>query len=423
MPDVGLLSLALVTDTHYWLPSAARSEFVARTNAASERDGLLVHRSPQVLAQLFAELSGFAGRGGTAGVHLGDSVCGGGGFSAPASEYRSSLAAVRALEDRGLPNGWPFYHIPGNHDVAPAPIRGHAAPGLEAWRSTFAPVVSSAQHTASGRVDAATHGALPPGHVTQQPVYRTLPLPGNGTAAAAAAAAAWRVLLLDSMDGVTTDEDGHGSIGAEQLAWLDTQLQAAHAAGVNVVLLSHQLLVDPTAPDDDERRRERKRRLSDGGRGGDLSWLGPGEPSGSSGPSWIGEGDMVRNRAEVLRVVARYPGTIRLALAGHVHANTLVRWHGIPFVSLASTSEWPMQWHELLLGPCTLRLLQHDLRLPPATRLESMRRDSRPNRNRIKLGLARRPHGATPDVMMASTVETEADALAPTATTLEASLC
>ena len=34
----------------------------------------------------------------------------------------------------------------------------------------------------------------------------------------------WRLLLLDSMDGVARDEDGHGHIGAEQLAWLVAQL-------------------------------------------------------------------------------------------------------------------------------------------------------------------------------------------------------
>ena len=43
--------------------------------------------------------------------------------------------------------------------------------------------------------------------------------------------AGWRLLLLDSMDGVPHDLDGHGHIGEAQLAWLAAQLDesAAHA--------------------------------------------------------------------------------------------------------------------------------------------------------------------------------------------------
>ena len=58
---------------------------------------------------------------------------------------------------------------------------------------------------------------------------------------------------------------------------------------------------------------------------------------------------MIDNRHEVLAILAEHRSTVRLSLHGHVHANTLAWAHGIPFVSLASTTEFPMQWHELLL--------------------------------------------------------------------------
>ena len=100
--------------------------------------------------------------------------------------------------------------------------------------------------------------------------------------------------------------------------------------------------------------------------------------------------------------MARYAPTVALSLHGHVHANTLTWWHGIPFVTLASTTEYPLQWHELRLWPCVakptaaaaavplppsrgLLLLQRPLLLP-LLRAESARRDTRPNRNRIKRG-------------------------------------
>ena len=54
-------------------------------------------------------------------------------------------------------------------------------------------------------------------------------------------------------------------------------------------------------------------------------------------------------------------------------------------VTLASTSEFPMQWHELELRQCGLRLLQRDLELPEL-RTKSIRRDTRPGRNQIKQG-------------------------------------
>ena len=303
--------------------------------------------------------------------------------------------ALRTLE-AALPTGF-LHHIPGNHDLSP---KG----GLDAWQHALGPQPPGAVFAAGAPTGLA---------------YRRLHLDGP-------ASASWRVLLLDSTDGVATDADGHGAIGAAQLAWLEGSLQSAERQRVSVVLCMHQLLIDPSTAaevDDDERRRRRGK--SSAGVG--SSWL---HPVADEGPSWIAQGDMVRNRAEVLHVLARYSRVVRLSLHGHVHANTVTRWRGIPFVTLSSTTEWPMQWHSLQLEPCgAYTLHQHDLKLPAAVREESRARDTRPSRNRIKLGSAARP---APSVTSAnysffprvtpSMVE-HVDVLTASATTLEVHAC
>ena len=45
-----------------------------------------------------------------------------------------------------------------------------------------------------------------------------------------------------------------------------------------------------------------------------------------------------------------------------------------------------MQWFELSLWPCALRLATHPLRVPFSIRAESERRDNRPGRNALKRG-------------------------------------
>ena len=51
--------------------------------------------------------------------------------------------------------------------------------------------------------------------------------------------------MLDSMDSLPSDTDGHGHIGQAQLRWMQLQLAAAADAGESVMLLMHQLLVEP----------------------------------------------------------------------------------------------------------------------------------------------------------------------------------
>ena len=355
--------LGLVTDTHFWPASAARSAFTQLTDSASERDGLLVARSPLIVSTLLGELVEFSANGGAAAIHVGDAGCGGGGFHQPPVEHASSLMALRTLEAAALPTGF-LHHIPGNHDLAPTPTGG-----LDAWQHALGPQPPGAAFLAGAPTRLA---------------YRKLHLDGHP------ASASWRVLLLDSTDGVATDADGHGAIGAAQLAWLEESLQAAERQRLSVVLCMHQLLVDPSsaAEMDDEERRRRRGKGSIGSGVGGSAWL---HPVANSAPSWIAEGDMVKNRAEVLRVLGRYSRVVRLSLHGHVHANTVTRWRGIPFVTLSSTTEWPLQWHSLQLEACgAFTLQQHDLNLADAVREESRARDTRPGRNRIKLGSAAR---------------------------------
>ena len=50
-----------------------------------------------------------------------------------------------------------------------------------------------------------------------------------------------------------------------------------------------------------------------------------------------------------------------------------------------------MQWHELEIQRCGLRLRPRNIAVAVAVRTESEARDTRPARNRIKLGPAGRP--------------------------------
>ena len=188
----------------------------------------------------------------------------------------------------------------------------------------------------------------------------------------------WRLLLLNSMDGILYDRDGHGHIGSAQLRWLEGELQAASHVRQYVVLMMHQLLVDPTEP----RFPSKSQR-----KGSRAAWADGGMLEPVAGPDWIATGDMIDNRQEVLELLARHPGVVKLSLHGHVHANTLAHASGVTFATLSSTSEYPMQWHELQLDECEARLLQRPLALPDERRL-SENRDTRLGRNRIKLGLA-----------------------------------
>ncbi|KAL1510862.1 hypothetical protein AB1Y20_005694 [Prymnesium parvum] len=337
-PNASFLHLALVTDTHFWPPSDAMRAWSARSAAASERDGLLVSDSPALVRQLLAELSAFASSRGLLALHLGDAVCGGGGFAQPAAEVNASLLALRAAEAHAL-RRWPVHHAVGNHDLS-------GSPPLRAWGASLG----------GGAVEEAAAGA-----------WRALALRG------------WSVLLLNSMDGVDEDVDGHGHVGRAQLEWLEAQLRGARGAGRRVVLAMHHPLLDPAAPP--ARRR----------RGGAAAYLGP------AAEAWAGPGDLVDNREEVLAVLARHTGVLRLALHGHVHANTLTWWRGVPFVTLASTSEFPLEWHELVLADCELRLVRHALDLP-ALRHKSYAQDTRAGRNAIKQGPASLAQGLRLDV-------------------------
>ena len=85
--------------------------------------------------------------------------------------------------------------------------------------------------------------------------------------------------------------------------------------------------------------------------------------------------DFIDNREEVLALLARYDH-VRLSLHGHVHANTLTTRHGIAFVTNAAAGEYPMQWREVHVLPCEVRLRAHELGLPQLLD-KSRRRETR----------------------------------------------
>ena len=354
--EAPLFRFALVGDTHYWMPTDRRAAFLRMADSRATRDGLLVGDSPAVLQVVLGQLSAFARGGGQFAVHTGDSVCAGSSFEMPRTEYEHALRRVAELERAAL-GDWPVHHIPGNHDVdnngrvttltAVTPnlqgVMAYVGGGLGAWRNTLG------NRTATpGRVSPSGHSVLGK-HGRHGELFgsdNSLIRP-SGMNYGSLRRAGWRLLLLDSMDGLTSDSDGHGHIGPAQLRWMGVQLTAAAEAGENVALISHQLLVEPITP----------------GAAGTL-------------PAFLNlQQDFVDNRHEVLRLLKKHPH-VRLSLHAHVHANTLTMRHGIVFVSSASASEYPMQWREVQMLPCEVRLRTRPLHLPLLLD-KSARRESR----------------------------------------------
>ena len=110
---------------------------------------------------------------------------------------------------------------------------------------------------------------------------------------------------------LTRCADGHGHIGDAQLAWMESELRASAAAGEQVLLIMHQLLVPPLRAD------------------------------GTLPPNVDWRQDFVDNRLDVLRAL-RPHSHVRLSLHGHVHANTLASQGGVVFVTVASAAEFPI---------------------------------------------------------------------------------
>ena len=102
----------------------------------------------------------------------------------------------------------------------------------------------------------------------------------------------------------------------------------------------------------------------------------------------IGEaGDLIYNGHEVIALLGRYPH-VTLSLHGHVHANTattmrLAGGHELTLMSLASTTEYPLQWHEVTLRPCALELRHRPIDAPELANA-SLLRENRPGFARVK---------------------------------------
>lgn len=208
---------------HLWTQSKGRANWDKNALAAPASDGLLVAESEAVLPVLLNQLAAFKSDGGNfavhAGMHLdalmypplnhsevhsqaplaqrktlsgasapsplpGDVVCGGSGFATPRAEFQKSLDSYRN-QLRSAVGMWPVHHLPGNHDIAPTSV----GDGITAWRMVL-------------------------GNQSHKHNYRAVEAGPN-----------WRVLLLDAVDGLRIDTDGHGFVGREQLKWLAGQLE------------------------------------------------------------------------------------------------------------------------------------------------------------------------------------------------------
>lgn len=337
-----LLRFAIFGDTHFWSASPARTGWQKRVAAQAVRDGLIVDEVDSILPKLLQQLSTFAASGADFAVHTGDAVCGGSTFGLTPAEFTQSLVHYRALEVSAL-GSWPVLHIPGNHDLDPNPDWPRRG-GTGSWR-----------------------GAMCAN--TTRPLSRLTCSTGSPNYSSIRAAG-WRVVLLDAQDGLTQDSDGRGLIGAAQLDWLRSELEDAALAGEQVILVMHQLLVDPSAgqPTDGSTHR---------GQTGD----------GPPGGSWIeSTQDFILNRAEVLSLLSNFDN-VRLSLHGHVHANSIVTRRGVAFVTTASPIEFPMHWREVTVHECELRLTTHAIDVP-RQRDKSRQADRRGGRNGFKLGPA-----------------------------------
>ena len=134
-------------------------------------------------------------------------------------------------------------------------------------------------------------------------------------------------------------------------------LDESAAAGEQVILVMHQLLVSPVNESVQEVRL----------------------------PGWLDwRGDFVDNRLEVLQLLDRHEH-VRLSFHGHVHANTITTRRGVAYVSNAAAGEYPMHWREVAVLPCELQIRTHALEAP-ALLEKSRLRDTRPGRNEIKAG-------------------------------------
>ena len=93
-----LFRFALLSDTHYWQPTAARAKWAQTADARAARDGLLVADSPTTSEAALRQLGAFAAGGGAFAVHLGDTMCGGSNFGQPRDEC-APRAIRRAIPD------------------------------------------------------------------------------------------------------------------------------------------------------------------------------------------------------------------------------------------------------------------------------------------------------------------------------------
>jgi 3',5'-cyclic AMP phosphodiesterase CpdA len=318
-----LFRFALISDSHHWPASSERQAFVSKSDAQPIRDGLVVGRSPETWAAALTTLQKFAANGGAFAIHAGDPACGGASFHASSREFEAQLRAVAAAERAALPRGWPIYHVPGNHDLEPN------VGGLAPWLA----ILGGGGEGGDGHEPAAATGVPHPAGPTH--AHRALRRDG------------WRIILLDTASAVGIDTDGHGHVGAHQLRWLERQLDEAAAEGDHVILVAHQLLVPPT-----DRMGQR------------CAWFVP-------------QYDLVDNAEDVLSLMDRH-SHVRLVLHAHVHANSLTMRRGVPFVTSASASEYPMTWREVIVRRCgELELRSHQLAVSKETLDASAQRDTR----------------------------------------------
>ncbi len=287
MAALAEIQIGLVADTHFW--------FEADCGFGTGQRQLQPHS--QLLLDLL--LTDLQAQHLDLILHLGDITCGGGGYGMPTRLVAAAIQKVRAgLETVGCPVGM----VPGNHDCR----LGHSFDETNAMLGLAA--------------DLGVSYTFPEARLHIELIH------------------AQAHTLAERTESLREDVAPiHGRAAPTELARLQHSLQAA--AGLNVVVGSHQLLVPMSA------------------------WREP-----------VGPQMQIANSPEVLRLLAQH-GQVQAIFQGHTHTYDL---HQVPLgrgtctaVVVPALIQWPVSWLHLTATPQALTWQLKPLPVPPALLAQS----------------------------------------------------
>lgn len=208
-------------------------------------------------------------------IHGGDIVCGGESFEMPTDEYEAALGQAKQF---GEQLHAPCYYIPGNHDLNP--VSGSKTAYLDHFG-----------------LDGLAHTSF---------VHEDL-----------------RFILLDTQE--VPQDLTHGHIGETQLAWFNSELEAAADANQEVVIFAHQLLFPPEEFD--------------------------------------GLGARIDNPEAVLEILDQFDHVLA-AFHGHLHINRVIDRRGVLYAITSAVICYPMMWRQVFVEAEHIHVKSCQLNLP-----------------------------------------------------------